>query len=76
MKENKNTGHDLRPTSQTKDGNISETFAFVFIIAFNMMKNLVETFTIKLFALINVFSKVEPPFCMIFFKTLYEVPLI
>ena len=47
-----------------------------FIIAFNMMKNLVETFTIKLFALINVFSKVEPPFCMIFFKTLYEVPLI
>ena len=47
-----------------------------FIIAFNMMKLLVETFTIKLFALINVFSKVEPPFCMIFFKTLYEVPLI
>ena len=42
---------DLGTRSQERDGNISETFAFVFHLSiFNMMKLLDKTFTIKLFA--------------------------
>ena len=41
MTGNENKYHDLRPESQRKDENISETFAFV-------MKFVVETFIIKL----------------------------
>ena len=42
---------DLGTRSQERDGNISETFAFVFHLSiFNMMKLLDKTFTIKLLA--------------------------
>ena len=41
MKGKENKYHDLQPESQTKDENISGTFAF-------LMKFVVETFIIKL----------------------------
>ena len=59
MTENENRCHDLRTRSKRKDRNNSKTFVFVFsITGFKMMKPLVKTFVIKVFARINVFKKV------------------
>ena len=45
MTENENEYHDLWPRPQGQNGNISETFAFIFRrIVSNMMKFIVKTF--------------------------------
>ena len=61
MTRNENKCHDLPPRSQRKERKMEilvKLWLSFSIIAFNMMKLLVKTFIIKLFARINVFKKV------------------